>query len=137
MNNPITFEARRFALEELAIRAGANSSEWIIEISNYETSVHFDDNRSVGLHFPHLVRKFDGKANRVVRCSWIRPDEASAFLNPNFIVPFCPNEMPDRGPLVIIEGRRARCQVDLTASVLFSMCRIEERLSNARDQHGR
>jgi hypothetical protein len=136
MNNVITRRARRYALEQLAARAGADASEWAIDVSDRETCVYLDASRTIELTFPVLLRDFDDQAVKTGRCSW--PEGASPAMGvPDFVVPFCPMSVAGGAPLFVFEGRRVRCQVDLPASVLYSLCRIEERLSPERDQHGR
>ena len=137
MQVSITREARRFAVRELATRAGFNPHECLIEISDDQTSLYLDRSRSAEVVFPHRVRQFDRNTLHTVRCSWISNGGSSRWpLVPDFVVPSCA-ETADVQSLFVIEDRRARCTVDLGASVLFSLSRIEERLSLDRDQHGR
>jgi hypothetical protein len=133
----ITREARRFAVLEIATRAGLNPHECLIEVSDAQTSLYLDRSRNVEVVFPHLMRQFERNTLHTVRCSWISTGGSSRWpLVPDFIIPSCP-ETAALQPLFVIEDRRARCMVDLGASVLFSLSRIEERLSTDRDQHGR
>jgi hypothetical protein len=134
----ITREARRFAVEELAKRAGLNAAESIIEVSDDQTSLYLGPSRNVELTFPHLVQEFDRDTLHTVPCGWISPDGASTSpLIPDFVVPCCTRGTSAGRPLFSVQDRRACCAADLSASVLFSLCRIEERLSIERDQHDR
>jgi hypothetical protein len=137
MQIPITREARRFAILELAKRAGINARDCVLEVSDDRTSLYLDAHRNVGIVFPHFVRQFDESAFHTARYGWISSDKSSRSpLTPDFIVP-CSQQVTGVPPLFLIDGRHARCAVDLGASILFSLSRVEERFSTERDQHGR
>jgi hypothetical protein len=134
----ISPEARRFAVRELGIRAGLDLSGCEIEISDRQTSLRLGRLGPIRVIFPHTVRAFERQSYPTARCEWgSYVNERVLKLIPDFIVPYCGTFKSDRQPLFTSQEGTISCAVDLPASVLFSLCRIEERLSSERDLHGR
>jgi hypothetical protein len=139
----VTSEARQYAVRELARRAGVTSEflrSWRIEASNDEIAVYPEPNVAKKVVFPSRVRSFvnDGLVTR--RASWMsEPPNGLKSRIPDFVIPFAPgdaNVAPS--PLFVAETDTVvRCRADLLASILYSLCRVEERFAVLRDAHDR
>lgn len=134
-----TPEARRYAIKQLAVRAGVQPdflATWTIQVGPLDTVVTIASKR---IRFPHALpefwRQFPGRDIPVARLTWMAPPAAElAALVPDFVVPFA----DDTGPLFRGAGEaEIQCSVDLPAAALLTLCRFEEELVSKRDQHGR
>jgi hypothetical protein len=138
---PLTVEARKYALKELARRAGVSCeffNQWTIEISPLLTTVLFALS-APKIHFPHCT---------VDALSAIRADDipvgkslwpcdpGSKWFEADLLTPFAPSESV--GPLFQRNADGSHvCRVDLLLSILFTLTRVEESLSTIRDEHAR
>lgn len=141
----ITPQARRYALWELARRAGVSAEmfrTWtmrqeprgmVLEVSaNGEKQVFFPSAT------PELLQKIAVNQTSTVRREWLYdpPAEVKRAI-PDFIVPFADGGLP-AGPLFAARsGDRIECSVDLLLVVLLTMSRWEEAIATEHDAHGR
>ena len=139
----ITYEARRYAVRELGRRAGVVPGflkQWRIEASERETVVYPTTENRKRIVFPNTTRTFHNGDFSTIRASWM--SEVPSSLRdqiPDFIIPFCSKDTVNTGrPLFMPHGSdEVRCSTDLLASVLYSLCRVEELARHSRDSHDR
>jgi len=134
----ITPEARRFAALELARRAGARLSEWAVDVSADETKLYLRSAAESAFVFPHFVREFQSGPFETIRIS--ASDQSDVLfdeLTPDFVIPY--QRASEHGQASLFQSRSGsqHCTVDLLASILFTLSRVEERLSTDRDEHSR
>ena len=142
----ITPQARQYAIEELARRAGVPESfyrSWKITTEQYRTTVQIVNGRSVQITFPHaspdILRDLAQGKIHTSRACWMRePSGTTIQLIPDFMVPF---SGPDKGPLkplfIAQSADHVECTVDLPLTILLTLSRWEETLEGQRDEHGR
>jgi hypothetical protein len=142
----ITPQARQYAIEELARRAGVPESfyrSWKITTEQYRTTVHIANGRTVQITFPHaaadVLRDLVQGKIYTSRACWMRePSGTIGQLIPDFIVPFSGANNGSLKPLFIARSAdHVECTVDLPLSVLLTLSRWEETLEGHRDEHGR
>ena len=142
----ISRDARRWAVKELARRAGVTRDffhTWTLEIRHDVTIVHVQPGTSKQIRFRNLsAERCNGLAGpnfHTIRAEWMSPPEEpvrSAILD--LVVPFCEEAGNGRRPLFWrSRADRIECFVDLPASVLFSLCRVEETQQLRTDTHSR
>lgn len=140
----ITFEARRYAVKELARRAGVSRDffqRWTIETTPEHTTVFFDSERKAWVRFLHRdAETFDTAAvSRVPAAStttWNSPP--IPISEPDLLLPFCESQPDSCAPLYERDGNGGViCRLDLLASIVFTLSRVEETSSAALDEHDR
>ena len=138
----ITAEARRYAVRELGRRAGVAPgflALWRIEAGEQETVVYPTAGNGKRVVFPNTTRTFHNGDFSTARATWMSGVPSSLREQiPDFIIPFCPKDSAATGhPLFMLHGDEARCSTDLLASILYSLCRVEELADKSRDSHDR
>lgn len=135
----ITPEARRYAVKELARRAGVTKEffqQWTIDVTLQRTSVSFGPELRGRIHFPHRMTTPVHRGIPVTTASWLHGATDSSA--PDLILPFCEPQPASDGPLyrpTSIGG--LTCQHDVLGSLLFTLSRVEETLCASFDEHGR
>ncbi|HKM67274.1 MAG TPA: polysaccharide deacetylase family protein [Candidatus Acidoferrum sp.] len=140
----ITPEARRYAVKELARRAGVSKEffqTWVIETSPEHTTISLGSGLNATVQFVHYHgRMFDeiaGGAIPVARAGWLAGGQ-DPIPGSDLIVPFCDSETNSGAPLYQPNGDRGLiCRLDILASFLFTLSRVEEALCQTHDEHGR
>ncbi|MBZ5501183.1 MAG: polysaccharide deacetylase family protein [Acidobacteriia bacterium] len=140
----LTGEARRYAVKELARRAGVARElflQWRVDVSPDRTTLSLGSEANKAIHFLHLPQKPlkqhpDGGFS-AARAAWLRPpDNGSADLA--LVLPFCPQDFDPRAPLYLMaQDGSVVCRADLLASFVLTLSRMEETRSAACDEHGR
>jgi len=139
----ITPEARRYAVKELARRAGVSQQffkRWIIQVARVETTISFEDLTNAKIRFLHgpeagLVRQLAGEIP-AGRAEWLTTTQASDGPR-DLIIPFCQSRL-DHGPLYeIAPDGSLHCKLDLLASIVLTLSGAEESLRPRLDEHGR
>jgi hypothetical protein len=141
----ITPQARRYALWELARRAGVSNEvfrTWTIRHSPNGTVLETFPSTGKHIYFPNakpeVLRKLAGNHFATVRRSWLYdPDAELRNLVPDFIVPFVGDREPEAPLFVAVSRDRVECTVDLLLVTLLILSRWEESVSTDRDAHGR
>lgn len=141
---PITPEARRYAIRELARRAGVSRDffeKWTIEVTEERTTISFGPEIHATVHFPNRSRDWLEKIVRgtipVARAEWPKWTEGR-IPPPDLVLPFCQPEPGSGGPLYRTTSiGELTCRHDLLSSILFTLSRVEETLCDALDEHGR
>jgi hypothetical protein len=139
-------KATRYAIEELARRAGVHEEEflgWRIDHSEHGfINVFVQPGTSKRIRFPRVSL---GTWNRI-RTGSFRTSSASwpAGSQPEFglplalQIPFSSVDRADLGPLFVWGSPdRFTCAADLPLSVVLTLSRFEETLPSPRDAHGR
>ncbi len=142
----ISREARCWAIKELARRAGVSHdffNEWKFEIRPDVTIVHVLSGVDSQIRFRNSVYEsrdcLAGPNLHTICADWMSPpEEPVRSAIPDLIVPFC-KEKEDRTRSLFWRTNpgQIECSVDLPASVLFSLCRVEENAQQQTDVHGR
>jgi hypothetical protein len=140
----VTPEARRYAVKELARRAGVPRDffrEWRIEVGRDQTTVFLGSETNHKILFPHtsdsLLSEFIAGNIPMSRAQWFHsPDDSR--VSSDLLLPFCDLGLDSAQPLYtkISEGSVA-CRADLLVCFLFTLSRLEETVSAVRDEHGR
>jgi hypothetical protein len=135
----ITPQARRYAVKELARRAGVSQEffkRWNIQVSPVKTTISFDPGTNGKIYFFHgpeagLLQDLTGEIP-VGRAEWL-----AGTSRRDLILPFCRSRQND-GPLyqTSIDGS-ITCKPDLLASLILTLSRVEESLRPELDEHGR
>jgi len=134
--------ARLYTLRQLMLRAAVPQemlNSWKVEVNDAATVVTLD--RNARIRFRHAPATFwrdlvDGN-HKVVRADWpYPPSNGCSDLVPDFVVPFV--DRAYSGPLFVrTSGDTWECPIDLLASMLLTLSRLEELQSGERDLHGR
>lgn len=141
----ITPQARRYAIWELARRAGVSSDifrTWTIHHQADGTLLETFPSSRKQIFFPNanhdVLQRIAANQALTIRRSWMySPREVTEFLIPDFIVPFA-GETHGEAPLfAAINSDRVECSVDLLLTVLLVMSRWEESVATDHDCHGR
>lgn len=140
----ITPEARRYALKELARRAGVARGffqTWKIEIRRESTIVQIGNNSSARIIFVHQTEPapsgLTGGNIPVARAAWLN-GQGHPGSESDLICPFCDSSADSREPLYKpAEEGGLICRLDILASVLFTLSRVEEANCEELDEHGR
>lgn len=139
----ITREARRYAVRELARRAGVSRTffdSWTIETKIDKTTISFGPATSGKIHFVHgLSDSHEAAAKRtpVASAGWTHPRH-DVQTPVDLILPFCESERDAREPLYQSSGSQSlTCRLDVLRSLLFTLSRVEETISGAVDEHER
>jgi hypothetical protein len=135
--------ARRYALRELARRAGVSKTffdAWKVDVSPIETLVSFAQDSKARVRFCHgpeagLVQNFASEIP-VARARW--PSAAAAGNQAHdLILPFCSSHQSSAPLYEIASDGSFHCRLDLLASIVLTLSRAEESLRPAADEHGR
>ena len=139
-----TPEARRYAVKELARRAGVSQDfylTWNVNVSSTKTTVAFGPDGSKKIHFERahnsLLEKISKGEFPVARVSC---PELLGKENPagDVVIPFCePNAQPSAPLFERSSNSEIVCHLDLLLSLLLTMTRAEETFPVTRDEHGR
>jgi hypothetical protein len=139
----ITPEARRYAVKELARRAGVSQQffkRWIVQVSQIETTISFEPETKAKIRFLHgpeagFAQHLAGEIP-IGRAEWLALPQTSTGPR-DLIIPFCRSRQ-NHGPLyrTAQEGSLS-CTLDLLASVVLTLSRAEESLRPRLDEHGR
>lgn len=140
----ITPEARKYAVKELARRAGVTADffqHWEIEISPKRTIISFGPEVHGTISFPNrseeLLKYETPGSVTVARARWLRKP-ADSISVPDLIIPFAETNPESSGPLYFAETLGGlTCRHDLPSSVLFTLSRVEETAFATFDEHGR
>lgn len=144
-NVRITPQARRYALWELARRAGISPEAfqtWKIRHEPKGTVVETFPSTGKHVFFPNaspeLLRELGNGQLSTIRKRWMYPASgALQGLIPDFILPFA-NDRESGGPLFLAVSRdRVECTVDLLLTTLLVLSRWEETIATEHDNHGR
>src|SRR5580704_6277189 len=122
---PVTPEARRYAVKELARRAGVSRDffeKWIVDVTPERTSVSFGSGFNGQLHFNHLVSDAPEKtAPSVIPVALAKWAHELPSL-PDLILPFCHSEKDSPKPLYQTTcPRTVTCRLDLLRSFLYTL----------------
>lgn len=142
----ITREAKSYALNELARRAGVTAEffrSWRIEFEEAETTIYVYPGTQKRIRFKNAPSIFwqelAARTFHTARASWMHPPGGPVEgLIPDFVVPFS-HEIRDRKRQLFTPTDRdcIECDLDLPVSVLLCLSRWEETLAGERDEHGR
>lgn len=141
----ITPQARRYALWELARRAGVSPevfATWAIRQDSKGTVLEVFPNTGKQILFPNagpeLLRKIAANQASTVRREWLYdpPAELKKII-PDFVVPFADGSQPNSALFVATSRDRIECSVDLLLAVLLTLSRWEEAIATEHDAHGR
>jgi uncharacterized protein DUF7033 len=139
----ITAEARRYAVKELARRAGVTQEffkSWNIQVSPGETTISFGPEAAGKIRFFHgreagLAQHLTDEIP-VGRTEWLIPSRTGT-ASQDLILPFC-RVGQNHGPLYQISSHGdLTCTLDLLASLILTLSRVEESLLLKLDEHGR
>lgn len=140
----ITPEARRYAVKELARRAGVSKDffkKWTIDAGRELTTVSFGQDSKAEIQFVHQAdESLAAIAHREIPVARARGlnGRGDELGEPDLICPFCSSNADSREPLYgPTDGDRLTCRLDILASVLFALARVEEGLGGTFDEHGR
>ncbi len=142
-NVRITPQSRRYALWELARRAGVTAEmfrTWTIRQGAHGTTLEISAGKQVFFpnSTPELLRKIAASQAGTIQRAWLYdpPAELKKII-PDLIVPFADRSQP-AGPLFVATNRdRIECSVDLLLVVLLVLSRWEEAVATEHDAHGR
>jgi hypothetical protein len=145
--NVLTPEARRYAIGEIARRAGVSnawSKSWRIEFSDQSTTIRLDSSAKKSIVFP--VQPATQPLSHSIlsgvtsRAAWAYPPGANLLDSvPDFVVPFvgC-NQTGGISPVFAAsDPETIRFNFDLPAAALYTLARVEENVITERDSHGR
>ena len=139
----VTAEARRYAVRELARRAGVPEDwlqSWRVQTTATETIVTLGP-IIAQVRFPHdpegLAEQIASNQLRVARMAWPDRHVPRAYAKVrDFVVPFASDQAGS--PLFEQQDAcHAQCTVDLLTSITLTLSRFEETISSDRDEHGR
>ncbi len=140
----LTSEARRYAVKELARRAGVTREfflTWKIQVFEDRTTVSLGAAANKTIYFLHAPRESLERQIKqtipVAKAGWLYP-HANGKCEPDLILPFCLNDSDHRAPLyqTATDGSII-CRADILSSLVLTLSRAEETSSPNRDQHGR
>jgi hypothetical protein len=140
----ITPEARKYAVKELARRAGVSADffrQWAIDITPESTIASFGPEVHGYVSFPnHSEESMEYAAPGslpVARSRWMC-EPHGAMPVPDLIIPFAEKASDARGPLYFAKSLGGlTCRHDLLRSILFTLSRVEESSCDTLDEHGR
>src|SRR5262249_353802 len=127
-------------------RAGVPESfyrTWKIATEQDRTIIEVANGRCIRITFPHASADvFHDLARGVIRTSragWMYPPpERVRELVPDFVIPFSRKNEGGMQPLFVVRSAdEVDCTVDLPLSILLTLSRWEETLTQERDVHGR
>jgi hypothetical protein len=139
-----TAEARRYAVKELARRAGVSREffdSWDIACRGGRTTISLVPGGSKNIHFE--CQSYDSldqnlcEPSAVSRAGFLT-EPALQAETPHLIVPF--SNPSANGPAPLFQRQMDgsyKCRADLLLSVVFTLCRAEEVICTTRDIHER
>lgn len=141
----ITPQARRYALWELARRAGVPSEvfrTWTVRYQPDGTMLETLFSPKKQIFFPSADRDAlkqiaANQAPTVRRCWMYSPREDIKAFVPDFIVPFAHESHREVPLFIAVNHDRVECSVDLLLAILLVMSRWEEAVATDHDHHGR
>jgi Family of unknown function (DUF7033) len=141
----ITPQARRYALWELARRAGVSPEvfrTWTIRYEPRGMVLEAFPSKGKQVFFPNaspeLLRQLGAIEMPVARKGWLfEPDSRVQELIPDFIVPFASGGKVSEPLFLARSSERVECTVDLLLVVLLILSRWEESVATEHDNHGR
>jgi len=139
-----TPEARAYAVKELARRAGVSREfflTWTIESTNHRTTISLPSSGSGRIHFEcppeELLDRIASGDFPVARASCFR-EPNGALADPDLVVPGSDLPVDPSRPLFQAqEDGSFVCEAFLLLSIIFTLSRVEESISENRDEHGR
>lgn len=139
-----TPEARKYAVKELARRAGVSRDffdSWEITCTADRTTISLPPAGSRRVYFEHAPEKFFTQVTSgqfpVARAGYLRKPNGSPLAE-DLILPFCESPLPPSVPLFQTQADGSfLCRMDLLSSVLLTLSRVEENICKTRDEHGR
>ena len=141
----VSREARLYALWELSRRAGISRNQfdaWRIDHRHDRDVIWINGASPQRVELPFAPSEFWDKLGAgqiaIARASWMFPSSPAAQAAiPDFVVPFS-NGLRNGQPLFHAEdSTTVTCPVDLLTSLLLTLSRYEEVVSETRDAHGR
>jgi hypothetical protein len=143
-NLRITPQARRYAIGELARRAGVPANflqTWKISFTRDNTIIEIANGTRKQIQFPHVseasLRRLEEGHLSCSRALWMDDSTLNAGRIPELIVPFVNGERPREPLFRPLDENSIACTADLPLSVLLTLSRWEESFQTPRDQHGR
>ncbi|HVB86732.1 MAG TPA: hypothetical protein VNK23_08740 [Candidatus Dormibacteraeota bacterium] len=141
----ITPQARRYALWELARRAGVSPElfrMWTIRHEPHGIVLEVSPSKRKQIFFPNaspeLLRQLSGNEMPLVRKGWLcEPDSQIRALIPDFVVPFASGGKASEPLFSATSDDRIECTVDLLLVMLLVLSRWEESVATEHDNHGR
>jgi hypothetical protein len=141
----VTGEARDYALWELSRRAGVTRDQfeaWRIDHRHDRDVIWINGESPQRIEFPVAPTEFWDKLGtwqiEVARTSWMFPPSATVQTAiRDFVVPFSSDAKNGRPLFQVIDSTTVACSVDLLTSLLLTLSRYEEVISETRDVHGR
>lgn len=141
----VTPQARKYALWELARRAGVSPQwfkKWKVRIQADGMLVDVLPDQGKEIFFPHVspevLSRLNGGQILVERKTWMyEPDGATKQLVPDFAVPFSSNGLHAKPMFAPSGPDRIECTADLPLTTLLVLSRWEESLAEHHDGHGR
>src|SRR5262249_48945743 len=138
-------EARLYALWELSRRAGITRCQfdaWRIDHRNDRDVIWINGKSPQRFEFPHAPaecwNQLCSGQPRIARVSWMFPPlESVKAAIPDFVVPFASDGKDGQPLFYALDSTRVACSVDLLTSLLLTLSRHEEAVSETRDAHGR
>jgi hypothetical protein len=139
----ITPGARRYAVKELARRAGVSQQffkSWIVQVAPVETTISFEQETKAKIRFLHgpeagFVQRLAGEIP-IARAEWLSTPQASTGPR-HLIIPFCHSHQNHRPLYETAPDGSLNCKLDLLASIVLTLSRVEESLRPQLDEHGR
>jgi len=144
----ITPAARRYAIAELAIRAGVTSElrkSWRLEVEEHSTTIVLDSAGNKKIVFPTEPATNGSvaaavKSGKTIHAGWAYPPPTALRSSvPDFVVPFVMHsDVHERAPIfAAADPETVRFNFDLPAAALHTLSRSEETIGAERDKHGR
>jgi hypothetical protein len=139
----VTPEARRYALRELARRAGVTRDfflRWQIEVTPQETAISLPNQGSQKIYFRHAsddqIKNISAGKFTVSRARYL--EHAFSGKPEDLLLPFV-DLLPAPSDSLFAKQANGdfRCHADLLLSVLLTLSRFEELSLTGRDEHGR
>lgn len=138
-------KARLYALWELSRRAGIAREQfdaWKVDTCRDHDVIWVDGISPKRISFPvappDFWNRLAAQQLEVVLASWMfRPPQAVADAIPAFVVPFSSGLDHGKPLFSAVDLTHVACSVDLLTSILLTLSRYEEAVSEKRDAHGR
>jgi len=138
-------DARQYALWELSRRAGITRDQfdaWRIDHGNDCDVVWINGATPQRIEFPvappESWHKPGSHRIEVARTSWMFPPPGEfKTAIPDFVVPFSRGAKDGQALFHAIDANHVACSVDLLTSLLLTLSRYEETVSETRDMHSR
>lgn len=149
MENPIlrqglSLEARKYAIKELARRAGASRdfyATWKVTVESDQTILTLLPDGNKRVLFPHasddIFRKISAGNIPFTEAAWLKvPDDT--LLKQSLCLPFVESHTDRSLPLFLpSENGSFLCSCDVLFSLLCTLSRVEEMIPGTRDEHAR